>query len=191
MADGYWFYAIILGGAFAQCARDLAKQVRDRVRAPEQSISWPAVLWQIFLLLLTIEVFIALTAYRADPQQRSVLDFLAFLAIPVGIFMASMMLEADGPAPEGDDALTPAEAFKRRRAVFFTIIILIPVVNIIHELVLRQEAIDADLGFQLLIAIGGVAGLLLRRPGADVALAAAMIVVITAYIATSYPTLTF
>ncbi|TEX51385.1 MAG: hypothetical protein B7C55_05865 [Actinomycetales bacterium mxb001] len=186
MADGFWFYAIVLGAAFAQVSRDLALQVRDTVRESHRSIFWPTLLWQVFLLLLCIEVFIAVAAYTSEPQDRSVLNFMAFLAIPVGIFIASLLLEG-GP----DEALDPQRCFARSRKVLFAIVIALPAMNIVHEAILGEAGLDGDLLFQVLLIIGGVIGFFVRSTRADVVLAVAMNVVIATYIGTLYSTVRF
>ena len=186
VADGFWFYAIVLGAAFAQVARDLALQIRDTVRESHRSIFWPTILWQIFLLLLSVEVFIAVAAYTSEPQVRSVLNFMAFLAVPVGIFIASLLLEG-GP----EEALDPRHSFARSRRVLFAIIVALPAINIAHELILGEAGLDGDLLFQALLIIGGTIGFFVRSTKADVALAVAMNVVIAAYIGTMYSTVTF
>lgn len=186
MADGFWFYAIVLGAAFAQVARDLALQVRDTVRLGTSRIFWPTILWQVFLLLLCIEVFIAVAAYTSQPQDRSVLNFMAFLAVPVGIFIASLLLEG-GP----DEALNPRNCFARSRRVLFAIIVALPATNIVHELILGEAGLDGDLLFQVVLIAGGAIGFFVRSTRGDVILALGMNVVMATYIGTMYSTVTF
>lgn len=187
VADGFWFYAVILGLAFSQCAIDLAREVRTRFRQVDGDTFWPGILWQVFLLLLSIEVFIALTAYTSNPQQRNILDFLAFLAIPVLIFTASLLAERQG----SEDLAGAEQGFSRARSAFFTVIVLMPLINFIHEFALGQLGVDLDLLFPGLILLGGLVGYVVRGRRADTILAAAMVVVIATYLGTSYSTVKF
>ncbi len=190
MADGYWFYAIILGAAFSTCARDLAEIVRENVRDKDHKIFWPFILWHVFSLLLVIEVFVAVTtAYRANPTSRSVLDFFAFLAVPVGIFVASTQIKP--VSWKEREWMSDADAFARGRKAFFTIIFLIPLVNIIHEVILGEAGFDADLFFQVLLMVGAGLGFFLRSLRGDIVVAVGMILVIATYIGTQYSTIVF
>lgn len=190
MADGYWFYAIILGAAFSTCARDLAEIVRENIRDADHKIYWPFVLWHVFSLLLVIEVFVSVTNdYRANPTSRSVLDFFAFLAVPVGIFVASTLIKPMSGRER--EAMSDEVAFGRSRRTFFTIVFLIPLVGILHEVALGTAGLDADLFFQVLLMVGAALGFLVRSLRGDITVAIGMILVIAAYIGTQHSTIVF
>ena len=181
----WWFYTIVLGAAFAQLAMALAVQWKIRA-ATGEPLHAPTVLWLVFLLILTIEVWIAVGYYIRTVSSMSVLSLLAFLWVPLGIFILGIFL-ADGTwgstAPGSDE-----ERFNRLRRSFFTVLLLIPVVNIVHELTLGSLGLDADLVFPGLIAAGAVVGFVIRGVKADTILAAAMVVMIAVYLLTSYGT---
>ena len=183
----WWFYTVILGMSFGQILGELALTVRgwsrDRARRP----FLPAVLWQVFLLVLVVEVWLAVTYYRTTLVRISVLELLAFLSVPAGILVMSFLLPAAQSDSPPDDE-TPAAAFDRVRPVFFGVLIGIVAINIAHESLISNQKLDADLIFQIVIAAGAVVGLLLRRPAADVVLALAMIAVLGVYIGTQYST---
>jgi len=181
----WWFYTIVLGGAFTQVAVALA--VQWKVRAGAGTPVHPAtVLWLVFLLILTIEVWIAVGYYIRTVDSMSIISLLAFLWVPMGILILGVFL-ADGTwtgaAPGSDE-----ERFSRLRIPFFSVLLLIPMVNVVHEFVLGSLSVDADLLFPGLIAIGAVVGFFIRGVKADGLLAAAMVVVIAVYLLTSYGT---
>ena len=181
----WWFYTIVLGAAFAQLAVALAVQWKIRAGGGP-ALHAPTVLWLAFLLILTIEVWIAVGYYIKSVSSMSVLSLLAFLSVPMGILILGVFL-ADGTW--GDDAPgSDEERFSRLRRSFFTVLLLIPVVNFAHELALGSLGVDADLLFPGLIAVGAVVGFFIRGLKADTILAAAMVGVITVYLFTSYGT---
>ena len=181
----WWFYTIVLGAAFAQLAMALAVQWKIRA-ATGEPLHAATVLWLVFLLILTIEVWIAVGYYIKTVSSMSVLSLLAFLWVPMGILILGVFL-ADGTwgakAPGSDE-----ERFSRLRRSFFSVLLLIPVVNFAHELALGSLGVDADLLFPGLIAIGAVIGFFIRGLRADTVLAAAMVAVIAVYLLTSYGT---
>lgn len=182
----WWFYTILLSTAFAQLAVALA--VLWKVRAGAGTpLNPPTMLWLVFLIILTIEVWIAVSYYVKTVSSMSIISLLAFLWVPMGILFLGVFL-ADttwiGSAPQSDE-----ERFNRLRKSFFTVLLLIPVVNFAHELYLGTFSVDADLIFPALIAVGAVIGYFIRTVRADTVLAAAMLVVITVYLVTSYGTI--
>ena len=183
----WWFYTVILGMSFGQILGELAQSGPEWSRSRARRPFLPAVLWQVFLLVLVVEVWLAVTYYRTTLVQISVLELLAFLAVPGGILVMSFLLPAAQPGQQSDDE-TPAAAFDRMRPVFFGVLIGIVAINLAHELLISQQGLDADLVFQIVIAAGGVVGLLLHKPAADVALAVAMIAILGVYIGSQYST---
>lgn len=182
----WWFYTILLSSAFAQLAVALAVQWKMRAGAGA-AVHPPTILWLVFLLILTIEVWIAVGYYIKTVSSMSILSLLAFLWVPMGILFLGVFLTDStwvGSAPGSDE-----ERFARLRTSFFTVLLLIPVVNSLHELYLGKLALDADLLFPA-FAAGALAGYFLRGTRADTLLAAAMVTVISVYLLTSYGTIT-
>ena len=181
----WWFYTIVLGAAFAQLAVALAVQWKMRV-VTGRPLHAPTVLWLVFLLILTIQVWIAVGYYIRTVSSMSVISLLAFLWIPFGILILCVFLTE---GTWGASVATDDEArFSRLRRSFFVVLLLIPVVNVGHELVLGSLGFDADLWFPTLIAIGAMIGFAIRGLRADTVLAAAMSVVVAVYLLTSYGT---
>lgn len=179
----WWFYTILLGTAFAQLAVSLAVLWKNRAGAGVP-LHPPTVLWLVFLLVLTIEVWIAVGYYVRSVTSMSVFSLLAFLWVPMGIlFMGVFLTDMTwiGSAPNSD-----AERFSRLRTSFFMVLLLVPLVNLGHELYLDSLGLDADLLFPGLIAVGALVGFFLRSVRADTLLAAAMLAVIGVYLVTSY-----
>jgi len=80
--------------------------------------------------------------------EISVLELLAFLAVPGGILVMSFLLPAAQPGSQPDDE-TPAATFDRVRPVFFGVLIGIVAINLAHELLISRQGVDADLVFQV------------------------------------------
>ncbi len=182
----WWFYTVILGMSFAQVLQELALVVRERSRDRTRKPYVPAMLWQVFLLALIVEVWLAATYYRDTVTQISILELLAFLLVPAGILVMSFLLpEAQHDRDRHGD---PSQAFAQFRSLFFGVLIAIVAVNLLHGFLIGQQGWDADLLFQCLIIAGAVAGLFLRSTVADVVLAVVMIGVVAAYIGVAYST---
>lgn len=183
----WWFYTVVLGMSFGQILQELAVAIRDWARDREggRRPFLTGMLWQIFLLVLVIEVWLAVTFYRQTFVQISVLELLAFLIVPAGILVMSFLLPVTHPDGDGPP---PQESFDRVRPAFFGVLIGIVAVNLLHGVLIGQQGLDADLLFQCLIVAGAVTGLVLRAGTADVVLAAAMIVVLGTYIGLEYST---
>lgn len=181
----WWFYTIILGMSFGQVLEELAKAVRDWSREPAGRRPFlPAMLWQIFLLALIIQVWLAVTYYRETVRQISILELLAFLAVPVGILVMSFVLP--DARPESRSGMSAAATFGRIRPIFFGVLIAMVAVNLLHGFLIGQQDLDFDLVFQCLIIAGAVVGLRLRNTVADSVLAAVMIAIVLTYIGVGY-----
>lgn len=177
----WWFYTVILGMAFGRVLQELAVALRDGRNGTRRPFV-PAMLWQVFLLALIVQVWLSVK-YSVRTPEISVLSLLAFLCVPAGILMMSFLLP--GSDPGGRD---PGSDFSRVRPLFFGILVAMVAINVAHTYLLGQRGLDADLLFQGLLAAGAVTGLLLRRSGADISLAVAMTLVVLTYIATGYST---
>ena len=180
----WWFYTVILGMSFGQILQELAVAVRQWASARGGRPFLPSTLWQIFLLVLVVEVWLAVTYYRRTFVQIPVLELFAFLVVPAGILVMSYLL----PGAKADRDVAPADDFDRVRPVFFGVLIGIVAVNLLHGFLIGQQGLDADLIFQCLIVAGGLIGLRLRSGAADAVLAIAMIAVLGVYIGLEYST---
>ena len=181
----WWFYTIVLGAAFAQIATGMAVQWKIRA-ATAEPIFLPTMLWLGFLLILTIQVWIAVGFYQRTVTSMSILSLLAFLWVPMGIMVLSVFLAEptwNGSAPTSDE-----QRFTRLRRPFFTVLASIPLVNLVHEIALGSAGMDADLLFPVLLAAGAILGFFLRTRKADATLAGVMLVIICVYLVSSYGT---
>jgi peptidoglycan/LPS O-acetylase OafA/YrhL len=125
-----------------------------------------------------------LTYYRETLATISILEVAAFLAVPAGILVMSYVLP--GPMYGDEDELSPEKDFARVRPVFFGVLIALVLINLVHGFAVGEQGIDTDLLFQILIVLGGVIGLSLRRQRWDNLLAVAMIVLLCVYIGIGY-----
>ncbi len=178
----WFFYTVILGMAFGRVLQELAVALRDWRHGTRRPFA-PAMLWQVFLLALTVQVWLAVK-YSVKTAEISVLGLLAFLAVPAGILVMSFLL----PQSDLDAQVDPETAFSQVRPLFFGVLIGMVAINLVHTFVVGQRGLDLDLLFQCLMVAGGVTGLLLRRTGADTWLALAMIVTVVVYIGLGYST---
>lgn len=186
MVDLWFLYTIVLGAAFALVATAMARAVKMRCTQPGSRLFVTGLLWQGFLLLLVVQVWIAVAYYQTTVTQLSVLSLLAFLLVPVGIFVMGTLLDGDQTVNDQQDS--PREVFDRVRPVFFATLMAMVIGNIVHEWVLdpRNMTVDSDLLFQLALVAGAVVGLVNRRRTLDPWIALALIVVLCAYILSDY-----
>lgn len=121
----------------------------------------PTLLRFVFLILLTIQVWIAVGYFVGKITSISVLMLLAFLWVPLGILILTVFL-SDGTwgtnSPASDE-----DCFNLMGRSFFIVLMLIPFVSIVHELVLGTLGIDEDLYFPTLIMVCVFFGLFLRK----------------------------
>ena len=182
----WWFYTVILGMSFGQVLQELAIAVREWARNPAHRPFPPAMPGQVFLLVLVVQVWLAVTYYRDTVTRISILELMAFLAVPAGILIMSFVLPE--ARFESGPELSAATAFDRVRPIFFGVLIGIVAVNLLHNFLIGQQGLDLDLLFQVLIVAGALTGLMLRSTVADTVLAAAMVVVVLTYIGLGYST---
>lgn len=186
----WWFYTVILGMSFGQVLQELAIGVREWARADTRSGATgrrpflPTMLWQVFLLVLVVQVWLAVTYYRDTVKEVSILELAAFLTVPAGILVMSFLL----PEARSDEQMPPAETFSRVRPIFFGVLIAMVAVNLLHNFMIGQQDFDLDLLFQCLIIAGAIIGLVVRSTSADLMLAAAMTLVVLTYIGLGYST---
>jgi hypothetical protein len=138
----------------------------------------------VFLLVLVVQVWLAVTYYRDTVTRISILELMTFLAVPAGILIMSFALPE--ARFESGPELSAATAFDRVRPIFFGVLIGIVAVNLLRNSLIGQQGLDLDLLFQVLIVAG--AGLVLRSTVADTVLAAAMVAVVLTDIGLGYST---
>lgn len=184
----WWFYTVILGMSFGQVLQELAIAIREWARSSPSGTDrrpfLPGMLWQVFLLVLVVQVWLAVTYYRETVTEVSILGLLAFLAVPAGILVMSFLL----PEARWDRDVSPEAAFARVRPIFFGVLIGLVAVNLLHNVLIGELGVDVDLLFQALIIAGAAAGLVVRSSTADIALAAGMTLLVLLYIGLGYST---
>ena len=184
MPQVWFFYTVILGMSFGQILNQLATAIREWRTRPGQRPFVPVILWQVFLAVLTVQVWLAVTYYRKSLEEVSILQVAAFLAVPAGILIMSFLLP--GPMVDDEGDASPEVDFARVRPVFFGVLIAMVSVNLLHGFVIGEQGSDVDLLFQVLVIFGGIVGLFVRNPRAGAVLAAAMIAVLCTYIGVAY-----
>jgi hypothetical protein len=203
----WWLYTIVLGMAFGQVARNLASQAKRARLEPGARVHLATVLWEVFLLLLIVQVWIAVSYFQETVTALTVLELAGFLSVPVAIFVLTTILsendkdilsesdkDTDGDEDaEGDsgkdDAVDPYErAFCRLRPLFFGVLLAMIAINLLHGFLRGDPGSPLDLAAQALLAAGALTGFFLRSRRADAILAVAMVVLIAGYIAAGYGT---
>lgn len=188
MSNIWWLYTIVLGAAFALVAQSIAEDLKARRLIPGRRIFVTALIWQLFLLLLIVQVWVASAFYQRTVTEISVLSMFTFLCIPIGIFI--MVIVLHGNVSTTGEGQSEQVVFDRSRPIFFGALIAIPTINIIHEAILGNAGWDSDLAFQLLIIAGAVVGLLARNRKVDNGLGIVMIALILTYTLVGYSTVT-
>ena len=178
----WFFYTVILGMAFGRVLQELAIAMRDWRHGTRRPFA-PAMIWQVFLLALIVQVWLAVREAVKTPDI-SVLGLLAFLAVPSGILVMSFLLPLSDLTMDDD----PEAAFGRVRPLFFGVLIGMVAINLLHTFLIGQRGLDLDLLFQCLMVGGALAGLSLRRTRGDLILAIVMTVVVVVYIGIGYST---
>ncbi len=178
----WWFYTVILGMAFGRVLQELAVTMRDWRHGTRRPFA-PAMLWQLFLLALIVQVWLAVQ-HAVKTPAISVLGLLAYLTVPSGMLVMSFLL----PQSDVEQRQDPETTFSRVRPVFFGVLIGMLAINLLHTFVIGQRGLDLDLLFQCLMGAGAITGLFLRSTRADIGLAVAMIAVVLTYIGLGYST---
>ena len=186
MSNIWWLYTVVLGAAFALVAQSVGEDLKARRLIPGRRLFVTALIWQLFLLLLIVQVWVASAFYQRTVTEISVVSMFAFLCIPIGIFIMVVVLHGNSSTQTQSEEVV----FDRSRPLFFGALIAIPAINIVHETILGNAGWDSDLAFQLLIVVGGVVGLVIRSRKLDNALGVAMIALILTYTLVGYSTLT-
>jgi hypothetical protein len=175
-----WFFVGILAGAAVWSPLEyLAHSLRDRrIVRPSPTV----IVWQLFLIVLLIEFWIASLAVSKDAM--GVGQFLLFLLLPFG---AMVLATLSKPTVEPDvDQFTE---FESQRNVFFLILAALPVISLLRELVAGESIpFDADLVYRILIFVGALLGLFIKGRRATFVHALAMLALISTYLLDVYAT---
>lgn len=185
-----WFFVALVSGL---AINRTMKSIATLTRARTVSLAFPAaMLWNVFLILLVIEVWVA--APFATTQSTSIETglFLMFLLLPIGATLMANLVkpELSGSPKSGQEQMpnSLAEQFNAVRMLFFGVLMALPLLSILRELISAGlPSPDADLWFRLLIAVGASIGLFLRKPLHDTVLAVAMIGLLIIYTLVVYP----
>ena len=175
-----WFFVGILAGAAVRSPLEyLAHSLRDRrIVTPSPTV----IVWQLFLIVLLIEFWIASLAVSKD--EMGIGQFLLFLLLPFG---AMVLATLSKPTVKPDvDQFTE---FESQRNVFFLILAALPVISLLRELVAGESIpFDADLFYRILILAGSLLGLFIKGRRSTLVHALAMLALISTYLFDVYAT---
>lgn len=175
----WYFYAIVLADTFVRLLIAMTNALRDRASVKV----YPAtVVWQCFLLLLVLQVWVASASDRADTSENTFVDIVVFLLIPIGIVVLSALLDAGNK--------NQMKQFNQQRTWFFAILAALPACSILRQLFYGDLTINSDFYFQLVLLIAAPIGIFLRTRTADLIFALVMGAILIAYIAKDYSQLT-
>jgi len=175
-----WFFVGILAGAAVRSPLEyLAHSLRDRrIVTPSPTV----IVWQLFLIVLLIEFWIASLAVSKD--EMGIGQFLLFLLLPFG---AMVLATLSKPTVKPDvDQFTE---FESQRNVFFLILAALPAISLLREIVAGESIpFDADLTYRILIFVGALLGLVIKKPRTAFVHALAMLALISTYLLDVYAT---
>ncbi|CAB4615904.1 unannotated protein [freshwater metagenome] len=175
-----WFFVGILAGAAVRSPLEyLAHSLRDRrVVTPSPTV----IVWQLFLIVLLIEFWIASLSVSKDAMGIG--QFLLFLLLPFG---AMVLATLSKPTVKPDvDQFTE---FESQRNVFFFILAALPVISLLRELVAGESIpFDADLVYRILVFVGALLGLFIKKRRTAFVHALAMLALISTYLLDVYAT---
>ncbi len=184
---------IFVGLVSAMAVRLTVDNISQYIRNRSVVSHAPAIaFWNVFLLLLLVEMWIATLNAIGNDESDNTYSALIFILLPIAVTLMAYLVQPPWKQ-EGPDAADPKEPgdlqqyFDRNRYYFFGILLSLPVLSVLREVVSGEMLVDLDLGFRLVVAVGAVVGLTLRRPRSDLVLAVAMIVVIVAYTLAVFP----
>lgn len=175
----FFFFAVVAGDAFVRILNRLTASVKDRNSAATYP---PTVVWQVFLLMVVIEIWVATARDQEHFTSVAVGSLILFLALPIGVVVLAELLNVD----DGED---PVADFNRQRRLFFCILCALPVLSIIRQIFGNDLEFGLDFFFQIALMAGALLGLFVRRGKPDLILAILMTTVVIAYTFIVYGTI--
>jgi hypothetical protein len=172
--------SIIIGLALANLLSGAARliQLRHRVR-PHATTSC----WMAMLFLANMQIW-WVAFERRDSAAFSFFAFLLYLAMPIGVFLASYLVLPDlGDEDQADLAAN----FDANRPWFFGVLGAVPVVSLLEEgLRDGRPPLDADAAFRVLFAVFCVVAACIRSPRFQFWNAMLTLACFVAYVATLF-----
>lgn len=207
MVSYLWFFVAFLSG---WAMRVLIGNVAELIQNRALGRTYLAVaLWNIFLMLLVIEMWVASPFSTESSGQVETGSFLLFILLPTAATLMAYLLQPitgeyetdvevslEGEAEaDGDKTVAPPQktrtleqTFNANRQFFFGILLALPVLSVIREVLTGDFVfMSADLGFRGLIALGAIAGFFVKGKRGNTVLAAVMIGVIVTYTLVVFP----
>lgn len=207
MTSYLWFFVAFLSG---WAMRVLIGNVADLIQSRTYGRTYLAVgLWNVFLMLLVVEMWVASPFVDASDGQVETGSFLLFILLPTAVTLMAYLLQpepgkyelvvedlnesqqvvgAEGRTTASTNPPSLEAAFNRNRQFFFGIMLALPVVSVLREFATGEfTLLSADLGFRALLALGAILGFFVKSKRANTVLAACMIAVIVAYTLIVFP----
>lgn len=190
MRSIWWIFTILLGLSISRVVLSLASTVRLRLQRQLASLYPPAVLWNVFLFLFAIEVWLSAADINLRSGQLTILNLSALTLIPIGILALVELLSYSSDITEkSDDTEIIANQeiqFQRIRVVFFTVLAVVPVMNIAATIYVSNTIVSLDVLLPTLVIIGALIGIRLTSERYQVVLASIMIALMIAFIVLEY-----
>lgn len=188
-----WFFIAFVSG---WGLRIIVRNIGDLMQSRSYTKTYPAVLlWNIFLVLLIVEMWVAAPFNDTDVVKTSA--YLLFVLLPTAVMVLGYVLQpwrgpfeskSEDSEEEPEKFLPLEQAFNRNRIVFFGVLLALPILSILRELLENEfDPSTLDFGFRLVIAAGALVGLFIKGKNANTILAAVMIVVIFIYTVVVFP----
>lgn len=168
--------SIILGLGITQLLTGLGQQIQHRRRVRRYG---PALVWAVLLLLVHVQTWWTMFELRAQ-EAWTFAAFLVVLLQPVVLYLLSALVLPD--VGQGEAVDLRAHYYAQARW-FFGLFAALLVVSLVKDLVLRGALpVALNVAFHVVfLAMAGV-GAFSRREGVHRALAAATVLLLSAYI---------
>ncbi len=176
----WFFFAIVAGDALVRVLSRLTDEVKNR---GAQRLYPAAIIWQIFLLLLVIEIWIATAYYqRTTTTTIQTTNLMLFLCLPIGAVVLAELLN-------NSDDEDPAVYFNKQRRLFFLVLAALPILSFVRQIVTHDLSFGTDTNFQIALIVLALIGVFLRSRVQDLILAVVTTAVLASYIFVVYHTI--
>jgi hypothetical protein len=169
--------SIILGLGLTQLLTALGRLIRHRERVRAH---WLPLLWAALLLLIYVQVWWSMYGLRL----RTEWTFLAFCTVLAQTATLYVMAAVALPEEVDEAGLDLGEYFARHHRWFFGFFLATLCVSVAKDVILGGRLPDrTNLGFHLVLGVGCLTGIAVRRRGYQEVLGVGFTAVIVAYIA--------
>lgn len=187
----WWIFTILLGLALSRSVLTIASVVRWRMQREIKELYLPAILWDAFIFLFAVEVWLSASDIKFGKGQYDILDLATLTLIPIGILaLVEFLSYHDDTTEVGDDGherqVTQEEQFTRVRPAFFILLAVVPLLNTAATIYTSHTLLSINVLLPALVMIGALLGLVFTSTRAQVVLSSCLIALMLAFIVLEY-----